>query len=83
MADNTRVEMWCRQGSGEPDAADVLKEGRSFEGRVMAGGLREAVRILTNQVGGGPLQLDDIDAKTINLPIDVLWSKNPTAFDPL
>ena len=83
LVDNTKVEMRCRQRSGEPDTADILKEGRYFEGQVMAGGLREAVRILTNQVGGGPLQLDDINAKTIKLVIDVLWSKHPIVCEPL
>ena len=55
LVDDTEVEMRCRRGTGEAAARDIIREGRAFEGRVTAGKLREAVRILTNQSGGGPL----------------------------
>ena len=49
------MEMRCHRGTREAAAMDIVWEGRAFEGRVTAGKLREAVRILTNQSGGGPL----------------------------
>ena len=80
--DNFEVEMRCRCGSGTQVARDVLKEGRTFEGRVMAGKLREAVRILANRLGGGPLQLDDLDKKTGLPVINVLRSKYSAGQEP-
>ena len=82
LMDDAEVEIRCRRGSGEKHACDVIKEGRTFEGRVTAGKLREAVRILTDRSGGGSLQPDDLDEKTGLPVIDVLRLKHPAGREP-
>jgi hypothetical protein len=76
LVDDTEAECSSRIGGTRPPA-DEASIARSFNGQVLSGRLRQAVRKLTDRGGGGVLLPDSVDSKSGQTVEAVLRSKHP------
>ena len=74
----TAIRGQGRSGGVEDDDAFA---GR-YDSMVKGSKCREAVRLLTNRLGGGVLGMEDIDAKTGKPLVEVLRDKHPDLMVP-